>query len=151
MQLKVVLQGQNEYKTHLYSKYINKDSRNILCIAQQWNTPKCQNGFNYVRVPIVLNTNQMCNKRNKITFSFFTHLLISQNLNLHRAWTPSFIPPPFLGTLGLKTVFLTFFSLERPSFGHSHECDSILMKVGHINTECFLSWIPSGSIVPFYL
>lgn len=48
-QLKVVSQGQNEYKTHLYSKYINKDSRNILCIAQQWDTPKCQHRFNYVR------------------------------------------------------------------------------------------------------
>lgn len=97
VQLKVVSQGQSEYKTHLYSKYINKDSRNILCIAQQWNTPKCQNCFNYVRVPIVLNTNQMCNKRNKITFSFFTHLLILQNLNFQGAWTPSFtLSSPFL-------------------------------------------------------
>ena len=32
MQLKVVSQGQNEYKTHLYSKYINKDT-GTLCAS----------------------------------------------------------------------------------------------------------------------
>lgn len=118
-QLKVVSQGQNECKTHLYSKYINKDCRNILCIAQQWNTPKCQHCFNYVRVPIVLSTNQTRNKRNKITFSFFTHLLISQNLYLQRPWTlESFI---FFWTLEFRVcIFSCLFLLIVPSFGHIH-------------------------------